>query len=136
MAQSVNFEAVRVRPQIRGGERGLELEFRATVEGLKGKTCEFNVVFFDNQGQTLKDKDQKYFSASGDVSAAVTFTSAHDNTLIDTLENPAFRIFLPLGQLHLAPGTHPLRARMALVNTESNAVVGLSNMATLVVSQP
>jgi len=72
-AQSVNFEAVRVRPQIKGGEQGLELEFRATVEGLKGKTCEFNVVFFDNQGQTLKDKDQKYYSASGDVSAAVTF---------------------------------------------------------------
>jgi hypothetical protein len=136
LAQSANFEAVRVKQLVKGGESGLELECRLTIEGLKGKPCELNVMFFDPQGQPLKDLDQKYFNGNGEVAAAVAFTVAHDNALIDTLDAPDYRIFIPLSQMHLAPGSHALRARMAVYNQEGKTNVGLSNMATFVVNQP
>lgn len=135
-AQTVNFEAVRVRPSTLDGQLAIELECRLTLEGLKGQPCELSVVFFDPQGQPLKDTDQLYYSASGEVAASVHFTPEFDSTLVDTLQTQGAVIRLPVSQLHLPAGSHHLRARMALYDKNRQTTVGMSNLATFQVVVP
>jgi hypothetical protein len=135
-AQTANFEAVRVHSKAKDGVQGIEIECRLTIHGQKDKSCDLVLTFFDSAGQLLKDTDGQYFATDGTVASAITFVVGHNDTLVDTLDAPDYRMFVPYSQLHLPPGVHPLRARLTILDGKTKQVLGTSNLATFSYTQP
>lgn len=134
VGESTNFESVLVNKNVtRNGERGLEIQSRFIVEGLKGKSLDLSVYFYNTDRSKLKDLDGTFASPDGQVATSVKFEVEGDNIVYDTREPAAYplALFIPYKQLHLSQGDFFLRLQMQLFLHGTNQAVGTSNFASV-----
>lgn len=133
-AETINFESVLVNKNItKNGERGLEVQSRFTVEGLKGKSVDLSCYFYNADGSKLKDFDGACATPDGQVAVSINFPVEGDNLVYDTREAPGFILFIPYKQLHLSQGEFFLKLQMELFLHGTSPSLAKSNMATVTI---
>ena len=132
VSETTNFESVLVQKDAtRGGERGVEVQSRFTVEGFKGKSLDLSIYFYNSDGTKLKDFDGACATPDGQVAVSIKFEVEGDNVVYDTREAPAFALFIPYKQLHLGDGDFFLKLQAELLLHGTPQRVGKSNFATV-----
>ena len=102
------------------GERGMRVALNFTVSGMKGKTGMAVAYFYDaDTGEALPDKNGRYCTTDGKVSASSEFTPPYDTT-----EETNFRIFIPLKELDLnsADGPRNLEVKVHILDSDWNVL--------------
>ncbi len=102
------------------GERGMRVALNFTVSGMKGKTGMAVAYFYDaDTGEALPDKNGRYCTTDGKVSARSEFTPPYDTT-----EETNFRIFIPLKELDLnsADGPRNLEVKVHILDSDWNVL--------------
>lgn len=84
---------------------GLRLHFRFTTYQMKDTAASVAVYFLYNKKELepLKDKNNTYATASGNVATYLDITPGYDTAYYNNLT-----LFMPYSELHLAPGNHEL----------------------------
>lgn len=102
------------------GERGMRVALNFTVSGMKGKTGMAVAYFYDaDTGEALPDKNGRYCTTDGKVSASSEFTPPYDTT-----EETNFRIFIPLKELDInsADGPRNLEVKVHILDSDWNVL--------------
>ena len=79
------------------------------VDHLAGQGGHVVAWFYDGTGQMLRDTDGRYRSSHGQVALGELFQPRFKNARFKD-----FRLTLPAGQLHLAPGTHRVSVKVGV----------------------
>lgn len=84
---------------------GMRIHFRFLTYNMKDTAASVAVYFLYNNidGGTLKDKNNQYVSASGDVAAYADIKPGFDTAYYNDLQ-----LFIPYSELHLNPGNYEL----------------------------
>lgn len=131
-AETINFESVLVNKNVvKNNERGLEIQSRFTVEGLKGKSVDLSAYFYNADGSKLKDFDGSCATPDGQVAVSINFPVEGDNLVFDTREAPGFILFVPYKELHLGQGDVFLKLQLELFLHGTSPSLAKSNMATV-----
>jgi len=78
------------------GEEGMTIKMKLHVHGLKDKDGQVAVYFYDENGVSLKDKNDKYNTISGDVATHDDIKPKYENS-----EWSEFKLSIPYRELHL-----------------------------------
>lgn len=83
----------------------MRLHFRFTTYQMKDTAASVAVYFLYNKKEPdpLKDKNNTYATASGNVATYLDITPGYDTAYYNNLT-----LFMPYSELHLAPGNHEL----------------------------
>lgn len=83
----------------------MRIHFRFLTYNMKDTAASVAVYFLYNNidGGTLKDKNNQYVSASGDVAAYADIKPGFDTAYYNDLQ-----LFIPYSELHLNPGNYEL----------------------------
>ena len=103
------------------GEPGMEIRMKLTISGRKDKNCRAVAYFYDNSGNALKDKNEKFVTTGGTVCA---FKDFKPSTQVSKW--PSMRIRIPYSELHLS-GTGAQTIKF-LINVWDKSVNPLENL--------
>lgn len=97
---SAQIENVRVlHNQTVSGEEGMTIKMKLNVHGLKDKEGNVAVYFYGDNGETLKDRNNKYCTNDGDVATHGNIKPPYENS-----EWSEFKLSIPYRELHLIGG--------------------------------
>lgn len=95
---SANIESVWIEKDVTsGGQEGLYVHSKFTVDGLKGLDGRVSTYYYDDSGNAIKDTNDSYCT-SGDnpvVAASGEIKPGYDNARYDD-----FKVFIPYSELH------------------------------------
>ena len=89
---------------IKDGVVGMKILLDLSVQNMKGIEGVCAVYFYYQDGRTVKDKNQRYYTNSGDAAAHTIINPIYDSSLYTDLE-----IFMPYNELEVGPGKHDLK---------------------------
>ena len=78
------------------GVKGMRVHVKFSVYGMKGKSGQCALYFYDNQGESLRDINQRYRTSNGNVATHDDFTPGYENTIYND-----FDVFMPYSELHI-----------------------------------
>lgn len=78
------------------GVKGMRVHVKFSVYGMKGKSGQCALYFYDNQGESLRDINQRYRTSNGNVATHDDFTPGYENTIYND-----FDVFMPNSELHI-----------------------------------
>ena len=86
-------------------EMGMRIHFKFITYAMKDTQASVAIYFMynTNEMKTLKDKNQKFLSGSGDVAAYLDINPGYDTAYFNDLV-----LFMPYAELDLGPGTYEL----------------------------
>src|SRR5262249_49612080 len=85
------------------GSKGMRIHLKFTTYEMKEMDSYVAVYFQDDYGNKLKDKNQKFYSTSGDVAVYKTLNPCCEATDYDDMQ-----IFMPYDELDLGGGKYNL----------------------------
>lgn len=91
------------------GEAGFNIHVKFSANNLKGIDCRAVAYFRFPNGKKLVDRNNRYHTVEGNVSASTSFTPRYDNSSYKDLI-----IFMPSEELHLRSGTHTIECYVQL----------------------
>lgn len=103
------------------GRKGMNVVVSFNVSGMKGKSGEISAYFYFKSGNPLKDFNNNYYTPGGNVVAPARYSPSYDDSTYTD-----FRIFIPLDELHMAEGTHELKAQ-AVIFDENGKKLAVSD---------
>lgn len=87
------------------GVKGMKILVDFSVQNMKGIDGSCAVYFYYKDGRTVKDKNQRYYTAAGDAATHTAIKPGHHpSTLYTDLE-----IFMPYNELEVGTGKHELK---------------------------
>lgn len=114
-----------------GGKAGLLIHTQLVVDGARGDACHLAAYFYFSGGEILKDFDQTYSSAAGQVSVGQDFVPEYDST-----EYSDFTLFLPYDELHMASGKYDLKFDIFVYHGPSEKFIAESEYIEFTFTQP
>jgi len=106
--------------------KSLTITARLRVEGYAGQTLETRFVPLDADDKPIEDPDHWYDDGDGNI-AVIDFIKPREGEV--ELEKT---IYLPIDQLHLAPGPkHEVRLRLEVRTPESTELLARSDLLTV-----
>lgn len=101
------------------------------IAGAQQDTCHIAAYFyFAASGKVLKDFDQDYKTADGQVAVGENFTPTKDST-----EFKDFTLFMPYEELYLARGEHDLKFFVKIYHRPSETFVAESQYVNFSINQ-
>lgn len=103
---NARFDSLWVEFNVKESEQlGMRIHFKFATFNMKDTAASVAVYFLYNniEGGTLKDKNNQYGSASGDVAAYADIKPGFDTAYFNDLS-----LFMPYSELHLAAGNYQL----------------------------
>ncbi|HRD67493.1 MAG TPA: hypothetical protein PKY50_15220 [Candidatus Competibacter sp.] len=97
---------------VQDGRLGMRIHVWFSLAGRRGETCHLAVLYSFIDGQPLKDFNQAYRTAQGDVCVGRGFTPSGDDQRFED-----FQLFMPYDELHLTTGRHDLSYRACLYDS-------------------
>ena len=94
--------------QYEDGAEGMVIHVQFTVSGMKGKQGRVVAYFFYENGEPVKDKNNRYRDNSGDVAVGKGFSPSYDPARYND-----FTIFMPYGELDLI-GSYRLKFQVKI----------------------
>jgi len=94
----------------RGGEPWVRVDAECELQFMEGRALRLEARFAFDSGKPIRDLDGSYGSPDG---LAFTSLDLRARAARDVLNEV---LWIPLAQLHLAPGAHRVRTRLALVD--------------------
>jgi hypothetical protein len=91
---------------VRDGVKGIEVHHPLTVQAMKDRELEVTCFFWFSDGRKLKDFNQRYRAADGQVS-----TSDRVQVKFPDAKWADFTVFLPYDELHMSSGTSNLKVQ-------------------------
>ena len=82
------------------GIKGMRIHVKFTVRGMLNKQGDCILYFYDENGDALKDKNERYWTSNGSVCASKFFKPSYENSVYED-----FKIFMPYSELHLKATT-------------------------------
>ncbi len=104
---------------VQDGRLGMRIHVWFSLAGRRGQACHLAMLYSFVDGQPLKDFNQAYRTAQGDVCVGRGFTPNGDDQRFQD-----FQLFMPYDELHLTIGRHDLSYRACLY--DSNACLAVS----------
>jgi hypothetical protein len=92
------------------GQKGMRVHAKFTVKNMKNLDSYLAIYFEKRDGTRLKDKNQRFYSATGEVALYRSLKPAYDATEYADLE-----VFMPYDELDLDEGKHELRMDFDLI---------------------
>lgn len=86
------------------GVKGMKILVDFTVQNMKGIDGSCAVYFYYKDGRTVKDKNQRYYTAAGDAATHTNIKPGYDSTVYTDWE-----IFMPYNELEVGTGKHELK---------------------------
>lgn len=125
-AQSVSFKNIWLEHNVNSnGTTGMKVHVHIEISGTKDKPCKAIAYFEHPKGTGMKDRNERYCTTNGMVSASQKFTPPYENT---TYENIA--IFIPNDELHLYPGKQTYYVYVGIWDNSTSQFLGFSDYAT------
>lgn len=88
------------------GEWGLTMHAQLDISNAKDQDCILDCFFFNTSGEPLKDFNERYCSADGQVMATTTFRPNYEQTTFSNIS-----VFIPYAELHFRSGFHEAECR-------------------------
>lgn len=92
------------------GQKGMRVHAKFTVKNMKDLDSYLAIYFETRDGTRLKDKNQRFYSSTGDVALYRSLKPGFDPAEFADLE-----VFMPYDELDLDEGTHELRMDFDLI---------------------
>lgn len=108
--------------QIKDGSKGMMIHLKFSLYDLKEVNCAMVIYFYYDFDKPLRDKNQKFYTQSGDV-AVFTYLSPK----FDITDYKDLQVFMPYDELELAPGTHKLKMDVDLNYDDGTRIQHLKN---------
>lgn len=90
--------------QLQEGKKGLLVHIKLSVYGMKDIDCSVAIYFLYGFEKPVKDKNQKFYTAAGNVAIYKDIKPIYDDAVFNDLQ-----IFMPYDELELDPGSHKLK---------------------------
>lgn len=99
---------------VQDGRLGMRIHVWFSLAGRRGQACHLAMLYSFVDGQPLKDFNQAYRTAQGDVCVGRGFTPNGDDQRFED-----FQLFMPYDELHLTTGRHDLSYRACLYDSSA-----------------
>ena len=99
------------------GEKGMNIHIKFSFTNMLNTTGWCVAFFCDENGNALKDYNQRYNDAGGNISSGTQFTPNIENGIYND-----WILFMPYDELHLNNGTHSLKFSIAIFDNNSKQV--------------
>lgn len=99
------------------GVKGMKILVDFSVQNMKGIDGSCAVYFYYKDGRTVKDKNQRYYTAAGDAATHTNIKPGYDSTVYTDWE-----IFMPYNELEVGTGKHELKFYCQIWENSSTSV--------------
>lgn len=96
---------------------GMRLHLKFTVDNLKSADCQVRVIFYYNDETPIKDKNQSYYTTTGNVAVFRDLKPAYDPAVYSDLD-----IFMPYDELDLSFGEYNLKMDVDLIYKDGELI--------------
>jgi len=103
------------------GVKGMRIHVKFSVYDMKNMDSYVAIYFQDDLGNKLKDKNQKFYSTSGDVAVYKSLNPCCDETDYDDLQ-----IFMPYNELDLDAGKYNLTMDVDVIYKQGGLIQHLN----------
>lgn len=101
---------------IRNGKYGMSIKGAFQIYNALGRKCKFVAYFYTSNGTPLKDFNQQYYTATGNVAVGEDVVPNYSATLFDT------ELYIPYEELHLAAGNHNLKILVSVFDDQGQVI--------------
>ena len=109
------------------GEKGMTINMKLNVNGMKGKKLGVTAYFYDENGTALNDLNQKYWTTDKKVCSVTNPSATYDNSVWDS-----YKISIPYRELHMSGvGFKTVKFKIIVWNKEVNPSKNLYTTALI-----
>jgi hypothetical protein len=102
-------------------EDGMRIHLKFTTRNLKSTDCQIRIVFYYDTETPLKDKNQRYYTTTGNVAVFRDLKPAYDPAAYND-----FQIFMPYNELDLPYGEYNLKMDVDLIYKDGELIQHLT----------
>lgn len=107
--------------KIQNQENGMLIHVNFTVHDMKSADCQLRILFQDNAGKPLRDKNKRYFTTAGDVLVYGNLKPAFNPAVYSD-----YTLFMPYSELDLPDGNYNLKMDVDLTYTDGQMISHLT----------
>lgn len=108
------------------GEEGMTIQFKLKINGMKDKNASVVAYFYDNDGNALKDTNDKYATTKGNVCAYKDITPSYEKSSYNEL-----KITIPYSELHLSTsGYNTIKFHLEVWDESQSTAKSISRTGT------
>lgn len=100
-----------------GGQKGMLLHTKFTVNNLKSTDCQVRIKFFYDDETPLKDNNKRFYTTDGNVAVFRDLKPGYDTTVYNDLQ-----IFMPYDELDLPYGEFKLKMDVDLIYNSGDLI--------------
>jgi len=116
---SCKLEDIEVEHNVtKDGLKGMKIKVSFTVYNLLSQKCMLAAYFYTSDGEALLDRNNKYTTVGGKVSASASFTPSYQASKFTRHE-----IFIPYDELELGSGEHSLKFKVSVWDPNQNHLI-------------
>lgn len=104
-------------------EPGIWFKVDFNINGCYSENCTIVIYFYDENGNTLKDKNQEYYATDGTICTMEDFTPGFQYT-----QYTKYPLFIPVNEFHVGPGKYKFLFKVSLFWRDKNQ--GYHHIAT------
>jgi len=121
-SESASFEKVWIDYNItEDGLKGMRIHLKFKTYSMKGMDAYAAIYFEGDNGDILKDRNDKFNSTAGDVAVYKSIKPDYDPAVYDDLQ-----IFMPYSELDLNPGKYDLTMDIKIIYKEGGVISKLT----------